>query len=211
MYCRASYTHAQAFTAQHRSPALSVLVSGWITTNALFLSQASQAIVQSRRVQNRQINRRRQISTGMSASRQEIKALTSDVVYFAADSLARIFRRAALLVRVGVKKTADPIPVCYCFGFTRGDIHDEIAKTGRSTIAEQITTEIKSGNCASEVKNPSGKCCLGSVTGETSCGVHVSDAHRHRSQPVRKPSFTANRLAVVQQNLERTTHRNPTT
>src|ERR1700730_7978784 len=34
------------------SPALSVLVSGWITTNAIFLSQASQAIVQSRRVQN---------------------------------------------------------------------------------------------------------------------------------------------------------------
>src|SRR5258708_28554178 len=50
------------------SPALSVLVSGWITTNALFLSQASHAIVQSRRVQNRQITRRRQISTGMSAS-----------------------------------------------------------------------------------------------------------------------------------------------
>src|SRR5271156_628147 len=35
------------------SPALSVLVSGWITTNALFLSQASQANVQSRRVPNR--------------------------------------------------------------------------------------------------------------------------------------------------------------
>ena len=52
------------------SPALSVLVRGWIPTNALFLSQASQAIVQSRRVQNRQITRRRQISTGMSASRQ---------------------------------------------------------------------------------------------------------------------------------------------
>ena len=41
MYCRASYTHAQAFTAQHRSPALSVLVSGWITTNALFLRSES--------------------------------------------------------------------------------------------------------------------------------------------------------------------------
>ena len=40
------------------SPALSVLVSGWITTNALFLSQASQAIIQSRRVPNRQITRR---------------------------------------------------------------------------------------------------------------------------------------------------------
>src|ERR1700759_1788837 len=68
MYCRAGYTHAQAFTPQHRNPALSVLVSGWITTNVLLLSQASQAIVQSRRVPNRQITRRRQISTGMSAT-----------------------------------------------------------------------------------------------------------------------------------------------
>src|ERR1700750_3165297 len=68
MYCRGVYTHAQAVTPQHRNPALSVLVNGWITTNALFLSQASKAIVQSRRVPNRQITRQRQISTGMSAS-----------------------------------------------------------------------------------------------------------------------------------------------
>ena len=67
-------------------------------------------------------------------------------------------------MRVGVKETADPIPVCYCFGFTRGDIHDEIAETGGSTIAERISAEVKAGNCACEVKNPSGKCCLGSVT-----------------------------------------------
>jgi len=59
---------------------------------------------------------------------------------------------------------ADPIPVCYCFGFTRRDIHDEIAETGRSRIAEQISAEVKAGNCACEVKNPSGKCCLGNVT-----------------------------------------------
>ncbi len=86
-----------------------------------------------------------------------------DVVYFALDPLAPIFRRADLLVRVGVKETTGPIPVCYCFGFTRSDIHDEIAKTGRSTVAERISAEVKAGTCACEVKNPSGKCCLGSV------------------------------------------------
>ena len=95
------------------------------------------------------------------------EAQNCDVVYFALDWQAPVFRRADLLVRVGVKETAHPIPVCYCFGFTRGNIHEEISEKGRSTIAERITAEVKAGNCACEVKNPSGKCCLGSVTRET--------------------------------------------
>jgi len=48
---------------------------------------------------------------------------------------ADFFVAGDLLVRVGVKEMADPIPICYCFGFTRRDIHDEIAETGRSRIA----------------------------------------------------------------------------
>ena len=90
-----------------------------------------------------------------------------DVVYFALDAQAPVFRRADLLVRVGAKETEDPIPVCYCFGFTRGDIQAEIINTGRSTIAERISSEIKADNCACEVKNPSGQCCLGTVTRQT--------------------------------------------
>jgi bacterioferritin-associated ferredoxin len=86
-----------------------------------------------------------------------------DVVYFPFDAQAPIFRRADLLVRVGAKEKADPIPVCYCFGFTRKDIEKEIAETGRSTVAELISAEVKAGKCACEVKNPSGKCCLGEV------------------------------------------------
>ena len=110
----------------------------------------------------------RQLPLGMPNTQYYFcEAQDCDVVYFALDSQAPIFRRADLLARVGVKETADPIPVCYCFGFTRGDIYDEIAETGRSTIAERITAEVKAGNYACEVKNPSGKCCLGSVTRET--------------------------------------------
>jgi hypothetical protein len=110
----------------------------------------------------------RQLPLGMPHTQYYFcEAQDCDVVYFALDSQAPVFRRADLLVRVGVKGTADPIPVCYCFGFTRRDIHDEIAETGHSTIAERISAEVKAGNCACEVKNPSGKCCLGSVTRET--------------------------------------------
>lgn len=92
------------------------------------------------------------------------EAQECDVVYFALDSQAPIFRRGDLVVSVGAKSNVDPIPVCYCFGFTRNDIEDEIAETDRSTVADRITTEVKAGRCVCEVKNPSGKCCLGNVT-----------------------------------------------
>lgn len=84
-----------------------------------------------------------------------------EVVYFASDSQAPIFRRGDLSVRVGAKEESEPTQVCYCFGFTRKDIENEIAETGRSTVADRIGRG--EGNCACEVKNPSGKCCLGDV------------------------------------------------
>ena len=87
-----------------------------------------------------------------------------EVVYFPLDSEAPLFHRGDLTVRVGAKETEEPIPVCYCFGFTRKDIENEITETGRSTVADRIKTEVNAGNCACEVKNPSGKCCLGDVT-----------------------------------------------
>src|SRR5712691_5044662 len=112
-----------------------------------------------------------------------------EVVYFALDAEAPRFRREDLVVRVGVKETAHPIPVCYCFGFTRKNIQDEIAETGRSTIGERITAEVKAGNCACEVKNPSGKCCLGDVKRAAQdrlsllqARTMLSNAHGFRSQ-----------------------------
>src|SRR5882724_2317054 len=91
------------------------------------------------------------------------EARDCEVVYFALDPQAPVFRRDDLPVRVGAKEKSDPIPVCYCFGFTREEIENEITETGRSTVAERVTAEVKAGNCACEVKNPSGKCCLGDV------------------------------------------------
>lgn len=87
-----------------------------------------------------------------------------DVVYFSNDPKAPVFRRQDLLVRVGVKETDDSVPVCYCFGVTRQRIREEIQRTGHSTAPERIKAEVQAGNCACEVKNPSGKCCLGDIT-----------------------------------------------
>jgi len=87
-----------------------------------------------------------------------------EVVYFALDAKAPMFRREDLTVRVGAKATTDPFAICYCFGFTRQDIGDEIRSTGKSTVVERIAAEVEAGRCACEVKNPSGKCCLGDIT-----------------------------------------------
>ncbi len=97
-----------------------------------------------------------------------------DIVYFSADLAAPTFRRGDLMVRVGVKEQSDPIQVCYCFGIARNDIQDEIRINGKSTIAERIRAEVKAGRCACEVKNPSGKCCLGDVVRAVQAGLHAN-------------------------------------
>ena len=107
----------------------------------------------------------RQVPLGMPDTQYYFcDAPDCEIVYFAQDSKAPAFLRKDLAVRVGAKETAHPIPVCYCFGFTRRDICNEIRTTGKSNIAQQITAEVRAGHCACEVKNPSGKCCLGDVT-----------------------------------------------
>ena len=87
-----------------------------------------------------------------------------DVVYFPYEVGAPMFRRADLLVRVWSKEQGDGAPICYCFGFSKQDILQEIATSGTSNVSEKVKREVQAGHCACEVKNPSGKCCLGDVT-----------------------------------------------
>ncbi len=44
-------------------------------------------------------------------------AADCDVVYFPANPTAPTFHRDELLVRVGVKETHNPIPLCYCWDY----------------------------------------------------------------------------------------------
>jgi hypothetical protein len=84
-----------------------------------------------------------------------------EVVYYGDDG--RVVTKNELPIRVGVKENEDPIPLCYCFGFSVADVRREIAETGRSTLAARITAGVRAGNCACETRNPSGRCCLGEV------------------------------------------------
>lgn len=80
-----------------------------------------------------------------------------DVVYFDRDA-GSVFRKRDLLVRVGLKESSDPIPICYCFDLTVSDLRTRI------DVAAMISAEVRAGHCACEVKNPQGSCCLGNVS-----------------------------------------------
>ena len=83
-------------------------------------------------------------------------------VYFGADG-ATAFDKTDLSVRFGLKETAPPRPVCYCFDHTVEEIEDEIVRTGRSKVVESIKADMKGPGCRCEYTNPLGRCCLKTV------------------------------------------------
>ena len=84
------------------------------------------------------------------------------IVYFDEEGKQQ-FTIDDLRVRVGLKVTEDPIPLCYCFGFDESHVRDELARTGTTTIPHTISQLIREGLCACDSRNPSGVCCLGDV------------------------------------------------
>jgi hypothetical protein len=80
------------------------------------------------------------------------------VVYFAG---ADLFRSEEIGVAVFHKEPSGARTVCYCFAITEGDVGQELAVSGRSTVVERISALVAAGQCACEVKNPQGNCCLG--------------------------------------------------
>ncbi len=99
------------------------------------------------------------------------KTATCDVVYFA--NTGETFRKQDLRVRVGIKETEDPSPVCYCFDYTRERIFEEINATGESTALPFITDKVKAAACRCETENPSGRCCLGEVKKTIKAGLEA--------------------------------------
>ena len=85
-----------------------------------------------------------------------------DTVYVSALG-DHIVTKDMLVVRVGIKETEDPIPLCYCFGYDRKAIHDDIRRNNDTDIQRIITERVKAGECRCEETNPSGGCCLGTV------------------------------------------------
>ncbi|MBI3327087.1 MAG: hypothetical protein HYZ81_10360 [Nitrospinae bacterium] len=84
-------------------------------------------------------------------------------VYYSVDGLQR-FEEKDVRERVYQKHpTDDAVFVCYCFRHTVGSIEAEFAKTRTSTVVAAITAGIQAGQCACEIRNPQGSCCLGNA------------------------------------------------
>lgn len=85
-----------------------------------------------------------------------------DTVYYHPESGQR-FEKTDLNVLVGLKETEDPVWVCYCFDVSKKMIREEIESRGHSVSKDRIRQEVADGTCECEIKNPSGRCCLGEV------------------------------------------------
>ena len=84
------------------------------------------------------------------------------VVYFLPGT-SQVFVRDQLTVRVGVKETSAPRPLCYCFGHSAESLREEWLRTGKSTAVAAIQAAVRAGICRCQVTNPQGNCCLGDV------------------------------------------------
>ena len=83
-----------------------------------------------------------------------------EIVYYGSDGT--ILTGNDLNVQPGFKAGSDEL-VCYCFLHRKADIERQLRETGDTDIFELIKKEVQAANCACEVRNPSGRCCLGEV------------------------------------------------
>ncbi len=87
---------------------------------------------------------------------------TCPVVYFSAND-TRAFTRAQVRERVYQKEPdQDEVFVCYCFRHTVGEIRS-LSPQERGELIQDIHAGIQAGQCACELRNPQGSCCLGNV------------------------------------------------
>ncbi|HXH69297.1 MAG TPA: hypothetical protein VNI60_03010 [Pyrinomonadaceae bacterium] len=83
------------------------------------------------------------------------------VVYYS--SAGRVFTVEDVRELITTKASGDARPLCYCFGFTEGDVRKEIAQKGKSSVPVQVSQFIKEKLCVCEIRNPAGVCCLGEI------------------------------------------------
>lgn len=85
------------------------------------------------------------------------------VVYFSIDGM-HVLTIDQVRERVYQKEPNEKdVPVCYCFHYSVGDVQNATLAEQESIIAD-IRAGIAAGQCACELRNPQGSCCLGNVS-----------------------------------------------
>src|SRR5260370_29611839 len=69
-----------------------------------------------------------------------------DAVYFD-NRVGSVFHKGDLVVRVGQKETEEPIPICYCFGFTVADVRRDLTARGTTDIPTIVRSQLQAVHC----------------------------------------------------------------
>jgi hypothetical protein len=89
---------------------------------------------------------------------------TCPVVYFSSDG-EQTFSAQQVRERVYQKEpNVDGVLICYCFRHTVGDFRAASPERCAS-IVDDINAGIRAKQCACDLRNPQGSCCLGNVRG----------------------------------------------
>lgn len=92
------------------------------------------------------------------------KTQTCPVVYFSADG-KQTFKIEQVREHVYQKDPEnDNVFICYCFQHNIGDLRSGSYEE-RLAIVDDINSGITAGQCACDLRNPQGSCCLGNVRG----------------------------------------------
>ncbi|MBI1802471.1 MAG: copper chaperone Copz family protein [Chloroflexi bacterium] len=92
------------------------------------------------------------------------KTQTCPVVYFAPAG-ERTLTVEQVRERVYQKEPdAEEVFVCYCFRHTVGDIR-AASPQSQAALLDDINAGINADQCACDLRNPQGSCCLGNVRG----------------------------------------------
>jgi hypothetical protein len=84
------------------------------------------------------------------------------VVYFSQDH-ETVVLKSEMRERVYQKEPDSPdVWICYCFRHTVGDVTKGL-KADRDRILSDINSGIRAEECACDLRNPQGSCCLGNV------------------------------------------------
>jgi hypothetical protein len=82
-------------------------------------------------------------------------------VYFS--DVGQRFQIDDVRVAVWQKQTPGSRTLCYCFGENEADMQTEIDSTGTTAAVDRVRDHIVNRQCACDVRNPRGACCLGDL------------------------------------------------
>lgn len=95
------------------------------------------------------------------ASYRFCSSVDCPIVYFS--TAGDTFTTDDLKVPVFQKNPGQVVPVCYCFGWTRHRIQQDLEQKEQTSAIATITAHIQAGRCGCEVNTPQGSCCLENV------------------------------------------------